>query len=478
MANVASASAAATLAVSNVPAGTNRIVMVEGFDGAGNPLLGSVWEAVATVASVNTSVTLMPQTTAVGRVFSRWLATGHAQLASTTAASAVASQLDAIVSANALPNYALLNAEAYAGTRRGGCVRQPLGRYGLRGIAGLGAGDGHERPLDNVTGTLWVDDPVSPAQNGVCPLTSLSSGTYIVGPIAPGTWHAWIDVPGLGQASASVTVVSGATASVSLAYPGWLEGPPLPTAVGRCRRDLRRHDHLCRRGSARGRGQQYELLVPQYRPGLAELDGLAGLAGGQRPGRGGDRAADSKLYIVGGVTATQILADAMSLDLTTPSSGWRELPGSSAPLPSFNNYPWSPLGAVVWQGKVLTLWTFLADLAAPPYASSHYTVYDPSCRRGPRIPAGTIAMRTPRRFAGMASLDGDIVVAGGVVAAVGQGQAPSGTTLPAVATVEALEGNSWVFLADLPTPRSELGLAHSCGATCGRWGASTPATPP
>ncbi len=458
-ATVSAGVSAQTLAIPDVPAGVNRVILVQGEDSAGNPLPGAMWMAVASFIQPTTQVTLDAGTTAVGRAFARWLQTGQDQLAESASSSVVAQSLDAIMSANRLPHYSFVDAASWAdavakaaGSMNVGTafVTQPAEvDVTLQGVP------------DDAPATLWVDDPASPVQTGLAPATS-QTGTFAVSPVTPGSWTAWASVPGLGLASASVTVSAGSSASVTVAFPGWTPGPslPVPTGDSGVATDGR---YLYVVGGVLEGGAQtsscWKLDTQASSPAWTALPSLPPQAGA----REGAAVAvlGNTLYMVGGTGGGMDYDDAWTLDLTSGSASWAPLNGASAPVADFQAHPAVPMTAIASGSDLLDLWTFFDDQPAPPFAASHFASFDPGTDLWTYDPAGLPPMRTPRKRAGVAVFNGALVVAGGDREEIEQGSAGSGTALPAVSTVEALLGGRWAAWPDLPAGRSELALAQA-----------------
>ncbi|MBU6427423.1 MAG: hypothetical protein KGR26_00285 [Cyanobacteria bacterium REEB65] len=300
----------------------------------------------------------------------------------------------------------------------------------------------------------------SPEQTGLS-LDTSQADTFTVQPVAPGTWTAWAEIPGMGMASASVTAAAGATVSAVIAFRGWQSGPSLPVPTGNAAVATDGRSIYVVGGVMEGGAQTaatWQLDSSAASPSWSALpafpsarEGLVAAVVGQ------------KLYVVGGEDAGQIYDDAWDLDLTQPTA-WNPLPGPSAPDSNFRAQPFDPVAAIASGSDLLALWTFFDDIAAPPYARSHLASFATGQNAWTYDGAGLPSMRTPRRRAGAALFEGALVVAGGEREEVEQGLIAPGQALPALATVEALQGGRWSAWPDLPTPRSELALAAASGS--------------
>ncbi len=459
LATVSAGSSSQTLAIPDVPAGVNRVITVQGEDATGNPVAGAAWMAVASFVQPTTQVDLDAGSTAVGRAFARWLQTGEDQLAETASPSVVARSLDAIMSANRLPHYSFVDAASWADAVAKSAGNMDVGTAFMTQPAEVDVT--LQGVPDDAPATLWVDDPASPVQTGLAPATS-ETETFAVAPVTPGSWTAWASVPGLGLASASVTVSAGGSASVTIAFPGWTPGPALPVPTGNAAVATDGRYLYVVGGVLEGGAETascWKLDTQASSPAWTALPALPP----QAEAREGAAAAvlGSTLYVVGGTGGGMDYDDAWSLDLTSSSASWAPLNGASAPNLDFQAHPTVPMAAIASGSDLLALWTFFDDIPAPPFAASHFASFDPGTGFWTYDPATLPAMRTPRKRAGVAVFDGALVVAGGDREAVEQGVAGPGTTLPAVATVEALTGGRWTAWPDLPAGRSELALAQA-----------------
>lgn len=452
---VTASASAQTLQVQNAPAGSNRVIQVQGEDASGNPLNGALWMAVTTISGATTQVVLDAETTAVGEVFARWLQQGQTQLAGTASPSVVATDLDAIMSANALPNYAFVNSSSWADTVAAAAGNMNVGTSfailpGQADITLSGV-------PDDVPASLWVSDPASPMQTGLSPTTSQAQ-TFSISPILPGSWTVWASAPGLGLASASLTVAAGATASATVAFPGWQAGPSLPIPTGNSGVTTDGRYIYVVGGVLQGGTQTAGCWMLDSEAASPSWTALPAL---QSPREGAVAAVvNGILYMAGGTASGYDYDDAYSLDLN-PLGTWQLVPGASAPDSHFQAHPDDPLAAIASGSDFLTLWTFFDDQSTPPYALSHFGVFDPGTDLWTYDPSSLPSMEVPRRRAGVAVFNGAVVVAGGDREEIAQGTITTGTALPDVASVEGLIDGRWSAWPDLPAGRAELSLAQA-----------------
>ncbi len=229
-----SSEATASLVVSNLPAGPNRIVTLDRLDAQGAPVPGGTLKTtVDIVAGTSARADLGKVTTPRGMVFERVLAGDRAQdrhLAETLNEAALQGLVEAVIRQGAVyPE--LVNAEAIAADiQLAGRVPSFETRYvrypatldvTLEGIPGPAPAD------------VWLDDPLSPKN------VTLHNGTHRVTPVAPGTWVLHARSLGMGvEATRSLTLTSNQTATVSVnlgAPPDQVQGAmPVAGMAGAC----------------------------------------------------------------------------------------------------------------------------------------------------------------------------------------------------------------------------------------------------
>ncbi|MNX75076.1 N-acetylneuraminate epimerase [compost metagenome] len=449
-----------------LPLGSNRLLVLQGLDAEDRPLPGAEWLAVAPLATGSNQVVLSSAATAVGKVWARWLDTGHRSLAQQADPAQVARRLEALKRASNLPHHALIDANQWADA-----VAAASGSLEVPGTFAIAPGSA----LVTVTGApaavsaeLWIDDPVSPLQSGVSPVTTQTGGRYRVGPVMPGIWTAWVSVPGFGVASRSLSVPAGGEASVKLEFKGWEAGPKLPVALGNAgyATDGR---HLYVVGGVRQGGAtsaacwklDTHATNPTWQP-LPDMpsprDGAACVVIGRT------------LYVVGGYTkGTGYRQDALSLSLDAGQPAWLPL----SEIPSINGRPLSqlgyPVGAFSLDGKLTVLINAFGDLVGEaPFDRSHTAQYDPVLNAWFVDANGVPTIRTPRDRAGFTPVvvqgAAQLMVAGGDKPDIQENRGSYGFLFrSATPRVEALDlsRRQWAGWPDLPTGRSELAIAQA-----------------
>ncbi|HEY9897810.1 MAG TPA: hypothetical protein V6D00_01400 [Pantanalinema sp.] len=464
--DVPQADGARTLRVEGLPTGANRLLELRALDAADRPVPGAEWLAVATLATGSNQVALSSATTAVGRVWQRWLATDQRALAQQADPVRVMRKLEALKQQSNAPHHALIDAAKWADAVAGASGSlEVAGSYAIAPGSALVSVTGAPR---TVGASLWVDDPVSPLQAGVSPATTQTDGRYRVGPILPGTWTVWISVPGFGVASRSLNVPEGGEASVSVAFAGWEAGPKLPVAVGNAGYATDGRHLYVVGGVVQGGADTagcWQLDTHQAAPTWEALPDLPGARDGAATVLIG-----SKLYAVGGYTKGEgYRKDAVVLDLAAPQPAWAEL----GDVPAVNGWPLSmlgyPVGAFAQGGKLTVLINAFGDrVAEAPFDRSHAAQYDPVAGTWQVDAGGIPTIRTPRARAGFSafSLQGNptIVVAGGDKPDIQENMGSYGflfrSAMPRVEALDLARGQ-WAGWADLPTSRSELAIAHA-----------------
>lgn len=462
------AAQAITIEVANVPPGTNRLITVQALDDGGQETSDAAWMAVASLSNPRNRVTLSAVSTAVGRVWARWLDAGKAALAASQDPAAVQRRLLAAKDALGLPHVAFVNAEKWADATAeaaGGDV----GTVGF-GIAPAAVDVTLEGAPRAVPADLWVDDPASPLQTGVSRLTS-QTGRYRLAPVMPGTWTVHASVPGLGTVSRTVTLTAGATADVKLRFEGWQSGPELPVPLGNASATSDGRfiylvggvtaEYTTTEGVRMGgiaTDSCWILDTAAASPSWKPLPSLPVAREGAAIGLSGGR-----LIVVGGFQGSSEFVDAYGLSLANPQAWVQLVPPQSlresCEDPSCD--PGIPIGSFDDGGRMSLLWSVFDDQRDVPWARGHSHRWDPGSEVWVRDPADIPGLRTPRRRAGVGSAGGFVVVAGGDAQAVREGQAWRGSVSPTLAVVEAfdLSKRVWAAWPDLPTPRSELAVA-------------------
>lgn len=463
---VSQAEDASTIEVTGAPGGINRIIVLQALDSTGAEIPGAAWMAVTNLESAQNQIDLTAATTAVGRIWRRWLETDHKTMAANTSPSDVLVQLDKIKTATAVAHYSLINTQKWADqAASSGTIN--LGTVGFTLTPGTVDVTINGAPV-NVPAELWIDDPASPLQSGVCPNTTLTNGRYRITPVAPGNWVLWASVPGFGVASCSLNVPANATAS--LTFPGWESEATLPAPVGNsaCVADDR-YIYLiggvCRYEEATS--SCWQLDTQAAIPTWQALPPLPYVCEGAKAA-----IVEGKLYVVGGVNVYTVNTNACVLDLSSKTE-WISLP-SLPGLVTYDNpnatrsvaqYGAIPNGAFAENGKLVAYYSIMCEwVYSPPYDRGHAFVYTPGTPGSWAIdPAGYTQIRTPRERAGFSVFGQQVVVAGGdrpMLMETGGGNYYQYTSTSRVEAFDRIT-RAWKALPDLPTPRSELALASA-----------------
>ncbi len=468
---------AATIEASGIPLGRNRVIVLQALDSHGAAVSEAAWMAVASFASTKNQVELTAATTAVGRVWRRWLDTDHASFANTFTPSAVMKELDKIKTTTAVADYSLIDTRKWAddAVARNKIDLGTSGYVLLPGIVDVTVGGAPS----NVPAELWVDDPASPLQCGISPNTSLTNGRYQVSPVAPGNWTLWAAVPGFGIASRSIVVAAGETLQTTLSFPGWQSAAKLPVAVGNfaCTTNGRRIYVLG--GVLKGgvaTDSCWTLDTQSANPGWSALPNLL------KPCEGAAAAiVDNKLYLVGGSSGNVKVKSCAFLDLANPTA-WSAMPAvpelpvdtatksfdygddATRSVYSVGYYDVDPAGAVEENHKLVVYYSVMDVLDSKPLNDCGFTyVFDPDANTWTVDPAGYPKIRTPRLRAGLALFGQLVVVAGGDQPFSQEDAGLNSKTLYSSVRVEAFDRSErrWLALPDLPTRRSELSLANA-----------------
>ncbi len=197
--NVSVSAGSGTATLSNIPFGTNYVVVVEAKTTAGSissKIAGTAISAVTDIKSAANTVSVTWDTTAVGNVFYQLIQNGYtgvSSLSSETVAGYLPKENERTVHAS-LIDTALLSSDIQAGTVKDASVYK------------LSAG----------TVTFTANAAVSGATVQVCDqvsskLTTVASGTNTISNVAPGTWKVFALVGSTTLYSNSCTVESGET---------------------------------------------------------------------------------------------------------------------------------------------------------------------------------------------------------------------------------------------------------------------------
>ncbi|MBI6545712.1 MAG: hypothetical protein HY692_02900 [Cyanobacteria bacterium NC_groundwater_1444_Ag_S-0.65um_54_12] len=454
---VADAATAATIEIANVPPGSQRLFTVQALTASGQVIPGASWLAVAPILSAHNEVVLSPGSTAVGQVWARWLDTGQGALAAKHDPDAVLRRLTVIKRDLGLPHFALLDADRWADAVQAASGSLEVTTTGLS-IAPAAVNVTLRGVPDETFAKIWVDDPISPRQSGLSPNSSQTSGLYQVAPLLPGNWIIWAAVPGLGIASKSLLVAAGATADVTLDFPGWEAGPALPKALGNAAvvtdgRFVYVIGGVLRGGSASSACWKLDTGAPT--PSWEALPELP-LA------REGAVAAivSGKLYVAGGRSGFSYLTTVAAIDLANPVN-WQSIPAPPLPTSFAYSAQSDMIGALVEGTTFNLLWSIFDEHEFPPFAQGHVQRYDPAGSVWLTDPANFPPPRTTRRRAGFGLFNNYLVIAGGDRQEVQEGNAFATDTLQALAIVETfnLLTRRWSSWPDLLTPRSELTIS-------------------
>lgn len=223
-----SSAATASVTISGLASGPNRIVTLDRLDAEGGVIPGGTLKTTVDVPAASSAVAVIGRgTTPRGAVFERVLAgdrAGGTPLAETLDASGVQALVEAVIRQGAtypdLVDAAAIAADAIA-SRQVPAFETRYVLYPatldvtLEGIPGPAPAD------------VWLDDSLSPKN------VTLYGGTHRVTPVVPGTWvlHAKSPVMGI-EATRSITLLSNqsATVSINLGSPPDQIKAPMPSA--------------------------------------------------------------------------------------------------------------------------------------------------------------------------------------------------------------------------------------------------------
>lgn len=463
---VANAADARTVQVRHLPPGRNRLLKIQALDASDRPLPGAEWLAVTTLATGSNEVTLSPAVSATARAWERWLATGQRTLAQTADPALVMRRLEALKRDGAVAHHALLDVAGWADA-----VAAASGSLDVPGTFAIPPATALIRVTgapSTVPADLWIDDPVSPQQRGISPVTTQTDGRYRVGPILPGSWTAWVSVPGFGIASRSLSVAAGENAVVDVAFKGWEAGPKLPVAVGNAGYTTDGRHLYVIGGTLQGGASTsacWKLDTAQASPSWQALPAMPSARDGAATALVGTR-----LYVVGGYTKGEgYRSDAIALDLAAAQPAWEALTGMSTINGKTLSQLGYPAGAFALDGKLTVLINAFGDqVAEAPFDRSHTAQYNPQTHSWAIDANGVPTIRTPRVRAGFANVDvqgvSSLFVAGGDKPDIQENRGSFGFLFrSAMPRVEALDlvRKQWAGWADLPTSRSELAIAQA-----------------
>lgn len=202
----------ATVTLTGVPVGPNRIVTVESLDASEAPIPGGRYRTTLHVQAGSNTAVLSVASSVRGDVLAVLLA-GGSELAGTLDAPALQERLDALKREQRVPHYGLLDAEAVARrlVEAGGdlAALDPLDaslvqRPGSLQVQVSGL-------PENLQAVIWLDDPVSPKQSG------LSNGNLTIQPVKPGTWRLHGRAGVLRWGPVPVAVATGSVAAMDFA---------------------------------------------------------------------------------------------------------------------------------------------------------------------------------------------------------------------------------------------------------------------
>ena len=459
------AAEARTLEIAGVPLGANRVITLSGEDAAGVPVVGAVYMAVTALSNARNRVVLSAATTAVGRVWARWLATGQAALATAQDPTVILRRLDAIKQADNLPHFAFIDTNRWADA----AAQATHSDVGLLGFA-IQPGSVDlvvSGAPTSVPGDIWLDDPASPLQSGLSQLTSQSGGAYRIKPVLPGTWTIFASVPGMAVATASVTVSAGVVATATLTFPGWVPAPALPTAIGNAAIATDGRFIYVLGGVGSGGTLQagtYKLDTSAAIPAWAPMQSLPKAREGAIALVLGPR-----LFIAGGQTSGGVVLSDVQFIAPANPSGWVQVPSPPALTGSCQTQycpdAGLPIGAFGDGGLMAILWTVFNESTLVPYSRGHFQAFDPDADSWKKDPDNLPQIRTPRRRPGFGLVGNALVVAGGDQQVHEEGNAFALSTALANPTVEALDltTRKWAAWPDMPTPRAELAVADVGG---------------
>lgn len=362
-----SSEATASVTVSSLISGPNRIVTLERLD-AGDAVVpgGTIQTTVDVPASARAEAVIGRSTTPRGVVFERVLASDRAlgtHLAETLDAAQVQALVEQVIRQGAdyadLVDAAAIATDVIAGQRvpafETRYVRYPASLdVTLEGIPGTAPAD------------VWLDDPLSPKN------VSLYNGTHRLAPIAPGTWVLHARSGGMGiEATRSVTLLSNqaASASVNLGAPADQIQAALPvagmaSAFGVL--NMGGADWLYALGGVRRATDSV-----YYHNEVWAYDGSAWTRQGDLPAVGGFGQAASvegDLYVVGGIRPGSAGLDLNTDDFRFDGHQW----GRVTPLPQ----PRGSAAVAALDGKLYVVGGF-KNASWGPYGSYPET-YDPN----------------------------------------------------------------------------------------------------
>lgn len=210
-ANVAS-SATASVTITQVPVGAQRIISLERLDALGSVLPGGSLKTTVDVVQNATAIApLNASTTPRGSVFERLLAYDRAhatQFAKNTSSSQVQALIDQLLQQAALFPALIDTASISADVIAANQVPAYSATFALAPAAldVTLAGIPGNAPAD-----VWLDDPLSPKN------VTLNNGTHRISSIVPGTWtlHAYSASMSI-ESTASLVLISNQVATVSL----------------------------------------------------------------------------------------------------------------------------------------------------------------------------------------------------------------------------------------------------------------------
>ncbi len=455
------------LFVGGVPVGQNRVIALQGLSDSGAPIPGAEWMAVTAIGQEFQSVLLSPATTAVGRVWRRWLDQGQGALATSSDPTLVLAKLERLKSAETVPHFALLDAERWADevAITGQMTEQPGGFGWSAGRIGVSL----EGAPTQVPATIWVDDPVSPRQIALPQAPGVLGVRHEIGPVLPGRWSVWATIPGIGTASASVVVEAGRDTPAALVFPHWRPGPELPAAIGNAAIASDGRFIFVVGGVERGGAATDSAWVLDSEASTKAWRPLPSLP---LPREGATATTlGNRLFVQGGdVDGRGPSADALVLATENglASGRWAvSFPPSSDTDALIGDRFW-PLGSATTGNSFFTLWTTAGD-GAEEAAKGQVLEFVSGAEEWTTDPPGIGKPRTPRDRAAMALYDDPqdgkrCVVAGGDVPSGGGGfgHTPLARASSLVEAFDLFDGR-WLSLPDLPTPRSELALAQAAG---------------
>ncbi len=471
VATASGANASGNIEITELPVGDNRVLKLEALD-TGGTAIGS-WMAVATLGVGHQVIELSAASTALGQVWSRWLATDKTTLAKDTSTAAVLAELTEMVGAAGARHFGLLKAQDWADAvaAAGGSLDVSGDFFAAAGSANVAVF--HAPP--GAPAALWLDDPVSPYQGQISPRISLSGGRYQVDPIAPGTWTLHLALDGFPEATASVAIAEGATTDVEVALARWDAGATLPAPRGDFAHTSDGRFIYLIGGVTAAAEATDSVLVLDALSGSPAWTALPNLPAARRSGVAA--LVGSTLYYAGGKTSTgTIVPDVFAFDTNQPSGSWTTLtlPGQVEDLLAGSRAAEGEATAAFAEDSLLVIHLssfYDFDATSFPFDRGRILVYDTVGSSWAVDPSGREPIRTVRLRAGVAAMD----VSGQKRVAIVGGDKPFPTQdlgslgnhiLSAVSAAELLDVGSatWQTLPDLPTGRAELGLAYADNA--------------